>query len=340
MRRALGPVCLLLLLAQLAFGKPAGGVWPGTAAAGTPAPDMYLPLVTRLGGPSIAGCPLFPADNILNRRVDSLPVHSRSNAWISSMKGSTTGLHPDFGANWDGGPFGIPYTTVPGSQPKVAVSFYYSDSDPGPYPIPPDAPVEGDGVGDSHVLVLDRDACKLYELFAAKKNADSSWYASSGAIFDLRSNALRPLGWTSADAAGLSILAGLVRYDEVQSGAIRHAIRFTAAHTQEAYLWPARHEAGDTTSADVPPMGARFRLKASKDISAFSDPKIQVIFKAFKEYGLILADNGSNWYISGTPDANWDDEVLVDAFKLLKGSDFEAVDVSGLMVNPDSGQSK
>jgi hypothetical protein len=315
----------------------AGGAAPQEAAAD--APDTYLPLVVRYsGGPSIFGCPLFPGDHILNRRVDDLPVHSRSDAWVASM-GAATKLHPDFGANWNGGPFGIPYTSVAGSQTPVAVSFQYtSESDPGPYPIPPDAPVEkGD---DAHVLVVDRDACKLYELFAAHKNADNSWHAGSGAVFDLRSNALRPLGWTSADAAGLSILAGLVRYDEAESGSIRHAIRFTAALTQDDFLWPARHQAGGSGSLNVPPMGARFRLKASVDLTRFSDPKVRAIFTAFKEYGIILADNGSNWYISGTPDARWNDDVLVSAFSALEGSDFEAVDVSGLMVDEDSGQAR
>jgi hypothetical protein len=337
----MGTIWVLLFLTLLTSGTYAGRTRPGAAATPTPAPDTYLPLVRKnFNGPVIAGCPLLPADNILNRRVDDLPVHARSTAWINSI-GSTRGLHPDFGKDLDGtGPFGIPYTTVPGDQEKVGVSFYYDDSDPGPYPIPPDAPVEGDGEGDSHVLVLDRDACLLYEMFDAHKNADDTWDAGSGAIFDLRSNALRPLGWTSADAAGLSILAGLVRYAEVEAGAIRHAIRFTASATQKAFLWPARHQAGSTTNLDVPPMGARFRLKASRDISVFTDPKIQVIFRAFKEYGLILADNGSNWYISGAPDANWDDDVLVQAFAALKGSDFEAVDVSSLMVDPNSGQAK
>jgi hypothetical protein len=339
MRRGLGTVCGMLFLALLSFALQAGGSRLEAAVAGAPVPDTYLPLVRKsLDGPVIAGCPLFPLDNVLNRRIDTLPVHPRSNAWISSM-GGNQGLHPDFGANWNGGPFGIPYTTVPGGQLKVGVNFRYADeSDPGPYPIPPDAPVEKGS--DRHVLVLDRDHCILYEMFAAVKNADNTWHADSGAVFDLRSNALRPSGWTSADAAGLTILAGLVRYDEVESGAIRHAIRFTAATTQTAFVWPARHQAGDTASLNVPPMGARFRLKASTDISAFTDPKIQVIFKAFKEYGLILADNGSNWYISGVPDASWNDEVLVNAFAALKGSDFEAVDVSGLMLDPDSGQAK
>lgn len=310
----------------------------GSQAQSGLTPALFLPAVmNKSGGPAILSCPLFPADNILNRRVDSLPVHARSAQWIASM-GASTGLHPDFGANWNGGPFGIPWTSVPGSQPRVPISFCYSsESDPGPYPIPPDAPVEGGS--DRHVLVLDRDNCKLYEIFEAQKKANGSWSAGSGAVFDLRSNALRPAGWTSADAAGLSILAGLVRYEEVQSGSIRHAIRFTANTTSKAYLWPARHQAGSTSDGNYPPMGARFRLKASVDISGF-DARIQVIFRAFKEYGLILADNGSNWYISGAPDPLWNDDLLVTAFGKLKGSDFEAVDVESLKIDPNSGQSR
>lgn len=294
---------------------------------------VYLPLVlSNQGAPMLAGCPMFPVDNIWNRRIDSLPVHSRSSAYVNSI-GYNTSLHADIGVA-----YGIPFTSVPGNQPKVPVSFYYSaESDPGPYPIPPDAPVEGGS--DRHVLVVDRDACILYEMFDAVKQPDGSWNAGSGAIFDLRSHALRPAGWTSADAAGLPILPGLVRYDEVAAGAIRHAIRFTARNTQRAYVWPARHFASDITNQNVPPMGARFRLKASKDIGGYP-PEIRVIFQAFKEYGIILADNGSNWYITGASDPRWNDEMLADAFKTLKGSDFEAVDVSSLMINVNSGQSR
>jgi hypothetical protein len=309
------------------------------ATYGPPYP-LYLPLITNLsGGPTLFGCPAFPADNIWNRRIDTLPVDTtHSAAYISSMGGGT-GLHPDFGAHWPVGPFGIPFTHVLGTQPKVIIHFtaYGSQSDPGPYPIPPDAPVE-DG-SDSHVLVVDQDNCKLYELFSAVKLSDNSWNAGSGAVFDLRSNVLRPSTWTSADAAGLPILPGLVRYDEVAAGSIRHAIRFTANVSQKAFIWPARHQAGSTSSKSAPPMGARFRLKAGVNISGF-DPKIQVIFKAFKEYGLILADNGSDWYISGAPDARWNDDILVTAFRQLHGSDFEAVDESSLMISPDSGQSR
>jgi hypothetical protein len=229
---------------------------------------------------------------------------------------------------------------VPVTQPGVLVNFDYADeSDPGPYPIPPDAPIEGGtgSDGDRHVLVVERDKCVLYELFYAwPQNGGSSWQAGSGAEFDLSSNALRPSGWTSADAAGLPILPGLVRYDEVAAGEIRHALRFTAPQTRRDYIWPARHYASDLTAANYPPMGQRFRLKAGFDLSGFS-PEVQVILRALKKYGMFLADNGSGWYISGAHDPRWDDEVLGE-LKQLRGTDFEAVDESSLMVNPNSGQ--
>lgn len=287
-------------------------------------------------------CPLFPADNVWNARVDHLPVHPRSAEYIARI-GDQKNLHPDFGSGvWPPGstsPIGIPFVVVPGSQPRVSVSFYYNDeSDPGPYPIPPNAPIEGgpDGTGDRHVLVLDRDACRLYELYDARPQADGSWTAGSGAIFDLSSHALRPDGWTSADAAGLPILPGLIRYDEVAGGAITHALRFTANRTQRAYVWPARHFASTITDPSYPPMGQRFRLKAGYDISGFS-PQVRVILQALKAYGLILADNGSDWFISGAPDERWDNDVLRE-LRQVSGSALEAVDVSSLMLDPDSGQ--
>jgi hypothetical protein len=287
-------------------------------------------------GPQIAGCPLLSLDNIWNTRIDGLPLHERSSAYIASI-GPDTSLHPDFGTIWEGAPIGIPYTTVPGDHPKVPVAFDYEDeSDPGPYPIPPNPPIEAGS--DRHILIVDREHCILYELFGAYQQ-DGNWYAGSGAIFDLRSNGLRPMGWTSADAAGLPILPGLVRYEEVAAGEIRHAIRFTAARTQKAYVWPARHYASAITDPNVPPMGQRFRLKASFNISGFS-AEVQVILKAMQRYGIILADNGSNWYISGSPDARWNDDVLVSELRQIQGSDFEAVDVSGLMIDPDSGQAR
>jgi hypothetical protein len=228
---------------------------------------------------------------------------------------------------------------VPSWQPKVPINYtaYGNESDPGPFPIPPEAPIEGgpSAGGDRHVIVVDRTACVLYELFYSFPNGDNSWSASSGARYDLRSNALRPNGWTSADAAGLPIYPGLVLYDEVASGTITHAIRFTAPQTQKAHVWPARHNASDITSQSYPPMGQRFRLKQSFDISGYPQ-HVRVILQAFKEYGLILADNGSPWYISGAPDERWDNDVL-HAWDDIPGSAFEAVDVSGLMIDPNSG---
>lgn len=299
------------------------------------------------GSPVLEGCSVLPSNNIWNTPVDSLPVDARSSAYITSMGANTT-LHPDFGQPYfDGGrlvPIGIPYTVVSGSQQKVSITFDYpEESDPGPYPIPPDAKIEGvpdwDPFydGDRHVLVLDRDNCMLYETFYSWPNNDGSWHVGSGAVFDLRSNALRPDGWTSADAAGLPILPGLVRYDEVVSGEINHALRFTVAHTRRAYVWPARHYASSLTGLQYPPMGQRFRLKTGFDISGFST-SMQVILKAMQKYGIILADNGSDWYISGTDDNRWNNDMLVTGFRQVKGSDFEAVDVSSLMVDPDSGR--
>jgi PKD domain len=274
---------------------------------------------------------LFPTDNPWNTRVDTAPVDPNSAAYLRSM-GLTTGLHPDFGTTWDGAPNGIPYVTVSGTQKTVPVSFDYADeSDPGPYPIPSDAPIEGgpSSDGDRHVLVLDTGNKKLYELFAAYPQSDGSWKAGSGAIFDLTSNATRPAGWTSADAAGLPILPGLARYDEaVTEGVIDHALRFTVAQTQKAYLYPATHYASSDTDPDLPPMGLRVRLKAGFDISSFS-PEVQVILQALKTYGMMVADNGSNWYVSGAPDPRWNDDHLSELSK-VKGSDFEVVDTRAM----------
>ncbi len=289
--------------------------------------------------PTIAGCPLQPADNIWNVPVDQLPLDPQSDAYVNTI-GRTRHVHADFGSGtWDGFPIGIPYTTVPGTQPKSSVSFWWpGESDPGPYPIPPNPPIEGDpnGDGDRHLLIVDRDNCKLYELYAAHQ-VNGQWQAGSGAIFDLNSNALRPAGWTSADAAGLPILPGLARYDEVAAGEINHALRFTAPQTRSAYVWPARHEASDLTGAQYPPMGQRFRLKASFVIDNRFSPFAQVILRALKKYGMILADNGSSWYISGAPDERWNNTVL-HQLDVVTGDDFEAVDVSSLMVNVNSGQ--
>ncbi len=289
---------------------------------------------------SLAGCPVLPADSIWNARVDALPLDPASDDYVAAI-GAGVGVHPDFGTVYEGAPIGIPYVVVSGAQPKVPVAFDYAgESDPGPYPIPPEAPIEGGAGsdGDRHVLVLDRDACRLYELFDARPaGGGSSWTAGSGAVFDLGSNALRPDGWTSADAAGLAILPGLVRYDEVAAGEIRHALRFTAPDTRSDHVWPARHDASSLGAARFPPMGERFRLRADFDLSGFS-PRVRVILRALQRYGMMLADNGGAWFLSGVPDGRWDDEELVTELRRVKGSDFEAVDVSSLEQDPDSGR--
>ena len=307
--------------------------------------DVYLPLIAKPGTlpPQIAGCDIFPGDNIWNTPVDDLPVHANSDDFTSTI-GADRGLHADFGSGvWPPGstsPIGIPYVDVPSSQPGVPITFFWwpEESDDGPYPIPPDAPIEGgpDSNGDRHVLVLERDNCILYEMYYAFPQGGGSWEAANGAVYDLNSHDLRPNGWTSGDAAGLPILPGLVRYDEVAAGEIRHAIRFTAPETQAAHIWPARHDASNLTGSDYPPMGLRLRLRADYDLSGFS-PEVQVILQAFKTYGIILADNGSAWYISGVPDSRWDNDVLHE-MDVVTGSDFEVVDVSPLMIDPDSGQ--
>lgn len=339
----LGFVMLFVIIAGVVGFATA--VSPHAAARPIADGDVYLPLITRPGTspPQIAGCDIFPGDNIWNTPVDDLPVHPNSEDYIDAI-GADAGLHPDFGSGvWPPGsnsPIGIPYVDVPGSQPLVPVTFFWwpEQSDAGPYPAPPDAPVEGgpDADGDRHVLVLDRDNCILYEMYYAFPRPDDSWEAANGAVYDLSSHDLRPDGWTSADAAGLPILPGLVRYEEVAAGEIRHAIRFTAPETQAAHVWPARHDASNHTGSDYPPMGLRLRLRADYDISGFS-PEIQVILQAFKTYGIILADNGSAWYISGAPNEQWDNEMLHE-LDVVTGADFEVVDVSSLMIDPDSGQ--
>jgi hypothetical protein len=305
-------LCLVALLALCAVWLAAA---PRARAADPPGLDAPIPFA------------LFASDNPWNTPVDSLPVDPNSAAYLAGI-GLDTGLHADFGTTWDGAPNGIPYVCVPGTQKKVPVSFDYADeSDPGPYPIPSNAPIEGgpNSDGDRHVLVLDTDDRILYELYAAYPQADGSWQAGSGAIFHLDSNALRPAGWTSADAAGLPILPGLVRYDEaVTNGAILHALRFTVARTQKAYVYPATHYASDSTDPNLPPMGLRVRLKAAFNISGFS-PEVQVILQALKTYGMMVADNGSNWYVSGAPDPRWSDDDLHELSQ-VKGSDFEVVD--------------
>lgn len=287
--------------------------------------------------PGAPACPMTPADSFWHADVSSLPVHPQSATWVAAI-GASAGLKADFGSGtWNGGPIGIPFTTVPGNQPRVPVSFEYDDeSDAGPYPIPPTAPIEGgaSSSGDRHVLVVDRDACRLWELYAAyPQNGGASWTAGSGATWDLNANTMRPLGWTSGDAAGLLILPGLVRRDEVDAGVVDHVIRFTAPRTANAYVWPASHKAG-TGGASDPPMGAWFRLKASFDIGSFSAAN-QVILRALKKHGMVLADNGSPFYLSGVPDPAWNNSDL-NLLKNVPGSAFEAVDVSSLRVSNTS----
>lgn len=277
------------------------------------------------GGATIGSCPVFPPDNPWNRDVSGDPVDARSNAYIASI-GAGLNLHPDFGSNPG---YGLPYIVVPASQPKLPVAFSEAaESDPGPYPIPANAPVEAGS--DRHVLALQEGTCRLYELFSASF-AGGTWNAYSGAVFDLRSNALRPDGWTSADAAGLPILPGLVRYDEVQAGAIRHALRFTVEQTQQAYVHPATHYASSATDPNLPPMGLRLRLKASFATGGYSR-EVQVILTALKRYGMFVADNGSSWFITGARDSRWNDEALED-LKTIPGNAFEVV-ASGPLHKP------
>jgi hypothetical protein len=286
--------------------------------------------------PSASKCSVFPATNPWNQRVDTLPVAANSAQLIQSI-GLSTGLHPDFGSGlWDGGPIGIPFDVVSKKTPRYRVRFDYADeSDKGPYPIPRSVHIEGGAQsdGDRHALLLDRDACKLYELFALRRGAGGAWTAGSGAVWSLRSNALRPAGWTSADAAGLPIFPGLARYDEVARGVINHALRFTASRTRRQYVYPARHYASSSDDPSLPPMGLRVRLKANVDISHFPR-QARIVLQALKTYGMILADNGSNWYVSGAPSPKWSNDDL-HSLGQVTGSDFEVVDTSSL---PHPGQ--
>lgn len=327
-------------LSKWLMGAGIAGLVVAALAAGSLGHLPSAASAPAAGPPTVAGCPAYPADNIWNVPVDRLPLDANSAAYVQTI-GPTRAVHADFGSGtWNGKPIGIPFTDVPGTQPRVSVLFEYAgESDPGTYPIPDNVPIEGGGGtdGDRHALIVDHDACRLYELYALERQADG-WHAGSGAIFDLRSNALRPLGWTSADAAGFAILPGLVRYDEVASGEIRHAIRFTAPQTRNAYIWPATHLASSLTGSRFPPMGQRFRLKSTFDESAYPAAD-QVILRALKRYGMFLADNGSSWYLSGAPDSRWDNDVL-HRLGGVSGANFEAVDESTLMIAPTSGQAR
>lgn len=293
-------------------------------------------------GASLNGAIPFPASNAWNTDISGAAVDPNSDSLIASI-GLTRGLHPDFGSGlYEGAPIGIPYVVVSSAQPKVAVTFtdYGDESDPGPYPIPADAPIEGQQAngsafgGDRHVLVIDRDANRLYETGNSYPQAGGTWRASGGAVFHTDSNTVRPggrPGWTSADAAGLPIFPGLARYDEASTGVIRHALRFTASTTRRAYVPPATHWASSNTNANVPPMGMRVRLKASYVIPSTFSTESKAILQSMKTYGMLLADNGSNWYVSGAPDPRWNNDKLVSELGSVKGSNFEVVRMDGLV---------
>jgi len=289
-------------------------------------PDNAITQLTE--GGALGNLQIFPADNPWNTDISKENTDPNSDIIIAGI-GNEVHLHPDFGTVWENAPIGIPYNVIGKDQPMKSITFQYnSESDPGPYPIPPDALVESGS--DRHVIVVDTFHLKLYELFDAIRNQNDSWSAGSGAVFDLTSNALRPDNWTSADAAGLPIFPGLVRYDEVvEKGEINHALRFTVQNTRNAFIHPATHAASNSSNQNYPPMGMRVRLKAGFDISGFS-PHIQVILKALKKYGMFVADNGSNWYISGAPDSRWDDDELGE-LKTIPGKYFEVVKMGTIM---------
>ncbi len=274
--------------------------------------------------PQAPACQVFPTSNPWNQRVDHLPVARGSNAIVASI-GVDDHVHADFGSGrWNGSRIGIPITVVSKKTPRSRVRFQYaSESDKGPYPIPSNVRIEGGS--DRHAIIVEKDSCTLYELFALERRG-GRWHAGSGAIWSLSSNKLRPRGWTSADAAGLAILPGLARYDEVARGRIDHALRFTVSKTRRAYVWPARHYASSDTSASLPPMGLRLRLKKSYRIAGFPR-QARVVLKALKEYGMLVADNGSDWYLSGAPDERWSNEQLHTLHR-VPGSAFEVVDTS------------
>lgn len=290
-----------------------------------------LPLGPVALGAEVPGtdCAVLPRSSIWNTRIDRLPVHGRSDVWLRSSDASNTDLHPDFGPP----SYGIPFTTVGRNHEKVALRFLYDDeSDPGPYPFDARTPIEGGS--DRHALMVERGTCRLYELFAAEWN-DGEPTAGSGAIWDLDTNRLRPVTWTSADAAGLPIFPGLIRWDEVVAGQISHALRFTVSCTSDDYLWPARHEAG-VDDPECPPMGARFRLQSSFDLNGFG-AKARVILRAMQRYGMFVADNGSDWFVQGTRNGDWRNRLL-DELKTVPASAFEAVDTSSCVVDPDSAR--
>lgn len=320
---ALATACLGATLAAAAPNSIAG---PADAVGLAPARRLQPP------GPTVGGCAVFPGSNAWNTPVSDLPLRPDSAAIVSRIQ-SVGGdfLHPDFGSDPT---YGIPYTVVPADQPLVPITYtaYGDESDPGPFPIPPDAPVEGGArsSGDRHVLVVQEGSCQLFELYVARRSG-SGWAADSGARWNLVTGDLRPLGWTSADAAGLPILPGLVRYDEVAAGAVRHAIRVTFAQTRRAYVLPATHVASSRTDVDLPPMGLRLRLRADYDLSGVTG-QARVIAEAMKTFGLIVADNGSNWFFQGGSDPRWDDDDL-GQLKAIPGTAFEVVDTGPVVIS-------
>lgn len=328
MRRA----ALTVLLLALAAGGTLTEA--GAPAAQPKAAGQLLP-----GTP----CPAFPADNVWNTPVTGLPVDSHSSEWLAHMSAASTFLHPDYGPGGGASPYGIPWQVTSAHPSFVHLHFLYADeSDPGPYPFSARTPIEGgaNSTGDRHALMVDPSTCTLYELYDARFRPGGRSTAGSGAIWSLLSNRLRPAGWTSADAAGLPILPGLVNYDEVRSGRIDHAIRFTAQTTSTRYVWPARHEAGATGDPSYPPMGARFRLEPGFDLPASRCFRAcQVVIRAMKTYGLILADNGSNWYFQGATDPRWT-YTMVDQLKAIPARYFQAVDERCLMISPSSGRAR
>jgi hypothetical protein len=301
-------------------------------AAALLAVALLVPATKGSRLPGARACQVFPKNNHWNLRVDRLPLHPNSDAIVRSIGNDAT-MHADFGSGlYEGGPIGIPFATVGKGQRRVPVSFEYaSESDRGPYPIPPDVPIEGGGNadGDRHMIVVDRARCRLYELFAAyPQDGGARWSAGSGAVWNLRSNRLRPRSWTSADAAGLPILPGLARFDEVKRGRIDHALRFSASQTRRAFVYPARHFASDQTDSNLPAMGQRLRLKRGYDISGFPR-QTRIVLRALKRYGMILADNGARWFVSGAPHRGWDNDDLHSMHR-VPGSAFEVVDTSRL----------
>jgi hypothetical protein len=344
-RRSQTIIFALIILASLAcylmVAPVATTPIPATESAASP-PTIEpeeTPVITTGSSPGLAGCPVFPENNFWNVRVDNLPVHPHSNDWINAIGADST-FHANFGSGtWEGGKIGIPYNVVPATQADVELTFdeYGEESDPGPYPIPDNALIEAGS--DHHILLVRQGECKLYELYHAH-NEGEAWFAGSASIWDLTSNALRPRDWTSSDLAGMPILPGLVRFEEVASGGIRHALRFTAFNTAEGYIWPARHPmpnlTADSQNLRLPPMGSRFRLKTTFVIPADAPREVQIILQAMKIYGIVLTDHGSEWYVAGTPDERWNNQELHWFDDNLRGLEFQALDTSGMMNDPDS----